>query len=145
MGGPYGNPSLRGCFWSKSKSLSRHSTCISWIHLPESFRGSVQWPGFVVSLAAGTPNQVAIFRQLSWDEWEENDEAGQHRSEAETLFLYEGIRLIREIRCSGYAGAVRFSPATDLLYASGLNGLDILDPATTPRDARRIRLARCRG
>jgi hypothetical protein len=46
------------------------------------------------------------------------------------VFVFEGIRLVREIQCSGYASAVRFSPATGLLYASGLNGLDILNPET---------------
>ena len=89
----------------------------------------VRWPGLAVAFAAGTPSQVALFRRPSWDEWEKN-EADQRHPAAETMFLFEGSRLIREIPCSGYASAVRFSPATGLLYASGLKGLDILNPAT---------------
>jgi hypothetical protein len=93
-------------------------------------QGRVQWPGLAVAFAAGTPSQVVLFRRPSWDEWEKNDEVDRRRPEAETMFMFEGTRLVREIHCSGYASAVRFSPATGLLYASGLNGLDILNPAT---------------
>jgi hypothetical protein len=90
----------------------------------------VSWPGLAVGFAAGTPSQVALFRRPSWDKWGRNEEAMQRHSESETIFVFERSRLICEIPCSGYASAVRFSHETGYLYASGLNGLDILNPAT---------------
>ncbi len=92
------------------------------------FGGRVQWPGFSVSFAAGTPSKVALFRQESRDELTKTDESGD--PEPETLLLFEGTRLVREIRCSPCASDVRFSPSTGLLYVSGLGGLDILNPDT---------------
>jgi len=91
-------------------------------------RGRVHWPGFSVSFAAGTPAKVALFRRESRDELETTDESGS--PEPETLLLFEGTRLVREIPCSPYASDVRFSPSTGLLYVSGLRGLDILNPDT---------------
>jgi hypothetical protein len=96
-------------------------------------RGRVHWPGLRVSFAAGTPSQIALFRGPSRDASKENNEAGQRRVEAETVLILEGTRLIREIKCSGYASAVRFSPATGRLYASGMKGLDIINPETGER------------
>jgi outer membrane protein assembly factor BamB len=90
----------------------------------------VQWPGLAVAFAAGTPSHVVLFRQPSWDQGKRNNKADRRRAKAETVFVLEGTRLIREFRCSGYASAMRFSLATGLLYVSGLRGLDILDPGT---------------
>ena len=50
--------------------------------------------------------------------------------ESETLFVFEGTRLICETRCSGYTHAGRYCNATGLMYASGFGGLDILKPDT---------------
>jgi putative pyrroloquinoline-quinone binding quinoprotein len=83
-------------------------------------------PGLEVGFAAGTPSQVALF----WNEWEKYNQAEVNQRESEILFMFEGARLLREIHCSPYASAVRFSRATGLLYASGLSGLDILNPDT---------------
>jgi hypothetical protein len=92
--------------------------------------GRVQWPGLRVAFAAGTASEVALIRQPSWDEWRKSSEdADVPDPKADIMLVLEGTRLIREINCSPYSRAVRFSAATGLLYASGLWGLDILNPA----------------
>ena len=85
-----------------------------------------QWPGLYVSFAAGTPSQIVVSRTPTGNEFVSEE----HRRESERLLLLESAHLIREMRCSSYVHAVRYSRATGLLYASGLRGLDILNPET---------------
>jgi hypothetical protein len=92
-------------------------------------QGRVHWPGLAVAFAAGTPSQVVLFRRQSWEEFEK-DNQHERNPESETVLVFDGTRLIREIRCSGYASAARYSHSTGLLYASGLKGIDILNPKT---------------
>jgi hypothetical protein len=93
-------------------------------------QGRVGWPGLTVAFAVGTPSQVALFRRQSWNERNQNDESNERLPGLERIFVFEGTRLIREIPCSEYASTLRFSPVTALLYASGLEALDILNPKT---------------
>jgi hypothetical protein len=90
-------------------------------------QGRVNWPGFGVSFAAGTPLNIVLFTRSLLAGWETGEPMER---ESETLFVFEGTRLVREMRCSGYTHEVRYSTATGLLYASGLRGLDILNPET---------------
>jgi outer membrane protein assembly factor BamB len=104
------------------------------LHFLEPTTGELQdrvhWSGLRVAFAAGSSSQVALFRRPSSGESSANELLDQDRADSETLLLFEGTRALREIQCSGYASAVRFSRATGLLYVSGLMGLDILDPQT---------------
>jgi hypothetical protein len=85
-------------FLNDARRLKTYAT------LPEThgeLQGHMQWPGVADAFAAGTPSQLALFRRASLDEWKKNDEADQPSPEVETMFMFEGTRLIREIRCSG--------------------------------------------
>jgi hypothetical protein len=93
-------------------------------------QGRFQWPGKAVDFVTGMPSQVAVLRQQTRDERERNLAGGQPPLEPEALLVYERTRLIHEIQCSRYSHAVRFCPATGLLYASGLHALDIINPVT---------------
>lgn len=90
-------------------------------------QGQVNWPGMGVWFAAGTPTNVVIFTRSLSTGWETGE---QVERESETLFVFEGTRLICETRCSGYTHAGRYCSATGLMYASGFGGLDILKPDT---------------
>ncbi len=90
-------------------------------------RGRLNWPGFEVAFAAGTPSNVALFTRSLLAGWESADPV---EPESETIFLFEETRLLREMRCSSYIQGIRYSDATGLLYTSGLRGLDILNPQT---------------
>ncbi len=90
-------------------------------------QGSPQWPRLRVAFAAGMPSHVLLFRAPSGAEMATKM---PRRSKSETLFMFEGTRLIRKIPCSRYAMSVRFSPITGLLYASGIRAIDILNPET---------------
>lgn len=87
----------------------------------------VNWPGVEVWFAAGTPSNIVLFTRSLSGAAEAGDSVNR---EYETLFVLEGSRLIREVHCSGYTHAGRYSTATGLLYASNFQGLDILKPDT---------------
>jgi hypothetical protein len=74
--------------------------------------GRIHWPDSRVAFAAQASSNVAFFLGESF--------------RAETLFVYAGTRPVREIQCSAYTRAVRFSPVTGLLYASGVGAIDIV-------------------
>jgi hypothetical protein len=90
-------------------------------------QGRVNWPGFGVSYAAGTLSNVVLFTRSLLAGWES---CGPVERDSEILFMFEGTRPVREMRCSRYAHAARYSSATGLLYTSGLMGVDILNPET---------------
>ena len=87
------------------------------------------WPGLRVSFAAGTPTQVALFRGPSRSEMESG--TGERGESEESLLVLEGGTVVREMRCSEHASALRYSHATGLLYVTGLTRLDILNPLTS--------------
>lgn len=93
-------------------------------------QGCVRWPGLAVAFATGTPSQVVLFRRLSWDEREKDNRPERSPESEETLLVFDGTRLIREMHCSTYWSAARYSHQTGLLYVSGLNGIDILNTET---------------
>jgi hypothetical protein len=63
-------------------------------------QGRVNWPGFFVSFAAGTPSIVVLFISSLLAGWETGEPVER---ESEILFVFEGTRLVREMRCSRYA------------------------------------------
>lgn len=93
-------------------------------------QGLLRWPGFGAAFATGAASQVALIRRPSGDESGKYEKPDQCYRESETLLLFEGTQLVREIVCSAYASAMRFSSSTGLLYTSGLSGLDILNADT---------------
>jgi hypothetical protein len=93
-------------------------------------QGRVHWPGLRVTFAAGTPTQAVLFRGDSWEVWQKQDPQKRQTPSEETILAFEGAQLIREMRCSAYGSAARYSPQTKKLYVSGQKAIDILDPQT---------------
>lgn len=79
-----------------------------------------------MNFAAGSANRLFLLKGRAWDEPAPADNEEQPASE--TVLVYEGTKLAQHLGCSHHLHAVRHVAQTDRLYASGLNGLDILDP-----------------
>src|SRR6266536_2433392 len=70
-------------------------------------------------------------RRLTWNEVMTDSEKQKYNSEGSKIALISRSRTIREIQCSEYVTAGRFSSATGVIYISGMSGLDIVSPETS--------------
>ncbi len=86
----------------------------------------VEWPGYHVSFAAGTPSHVLAFRRLEWMEGMSNEQEQRYNSESIKVAMVDSSGATQDIQCSEYAFGARFSPMSGLIYASGLMGMDVV-------------------